>query len=119
VAFEIHAICFCNQKVALMKPSAILLLLINPFLEAGLRRRDYREFLVRSAVRSVGMTQKRSIQLSAELCVAAEQRYQHVYGNIEELLDAVLAELVRDDAARLDEAEQELVQRRLRELGYL
>jgi hypothetical protein len=67
----------------------------------------------------VGLTQKRSIQLSAELCVAAEQRYQHVFGNIEELLDAILAELIRDDAARLDQAEQELVQRRLRELGYL
>ena len=67
----------------------------------------------------MGLTQKRSVQLSVDLCVAAEQRYRHVFGNIEELLEAVLAELARDEAVKLDEAEQELVQRRLRELGYL
>jgi hypothetical protein len=42
-----------------------------------------------------------------------------VFGNIEQLLEAVLTELVRDQAAKMDEAEQELVQQRLRELGYL
>jgi hypothetical protein len=67
----------------------------------------------------MALTQKRSVQLSDELCVAAERRYAAVFGNIEQLLEAVLTELVRDEAAKLDEAEQELVQQRLRELGYL
>lgn len=67
----------------------------------------------------MALTQKRSVQLSDELCVAAERRYGDVFGNIEQLLEAVLTELVRDEAAKLDEAEQELVQQRLRELGYL
>jgi hypothetical protein len=65
------------------------------------------------------LTQKRSVQLSDELCIAAERRYRDVFGNIEQLLEAVLTELVRDEAAKLDEAEHELVQQRLRELGYL
>jgi hypothetical protein len=67
----------------------------------------------------MALTQKRSVQLSDELCVAAERRYAGVFGNIEQLLEAVLTELVRDQAAKMDEAEQELVQQRLRELGYL
>jgi AAA+ superfamily predicted ATPase len=67
----------------------------------------------------MALTQKRSVQLSDDLCVAAERRYQNVFGNIEQLLEAVLTELVRDEAAKLDEAEQQLVQQRLRELGYL
>jgi hypothetical protein len=67
----------------------------------------------------MALTQKRSVQLSDELCVAAERRYAGVFGNIEQLLEAALTELVRDRAAKMDEAEQELVQQRLRELGYL
>lgn len=77
------------------------------------------ERLVRSAVRRVTLSQKRSVQLSEELCVAAERHYRSVFGNIEQLLEAVLTELVRDEAAKLDQDEQELVQQRLRELGYL
>lgn len=59
------------------------------------------------------------MQLSEDLCVAAEHHYRNVFGNIEQLLEAVLTELVHEEPARLDHDEQELVQQRLRELGYL
>jgi hypothetical protein len=65
------------------------------------------------------LREKRQVQLSAELCTAAEERYRSIFSSLDQLLEAVLHELVRDEAARLDEAEENLVQRRLRELGYL
>jgi hypothetical protein len=65
------------------------------------------------------VTQKRSVQLSADLCELAETRYQSTFGSIEQLLESVLSELLRDDATRLDQAETQLVEQRLRDLGYL
>jgi len=70
-------------------------------------------------VGELGLIQKRSVKLSVDLCAAAEQRYRDVFQDIEQLLEAVLTELVHDGAAKLDKAEQALVQQRLRELGYL
>jgi hypothetical protein len=67
----------------------------------------------------MALTQKRSVQLSDDLCVAAERRYRNVFGNVEQLLETVLTELVREESAKMDQDEQELVQQRLRELGYL
>ena len=65
------------------------------------------------------MLQKRSVQLSADLCESAEQRYRSAFGNIEQLLEAALTELLRDDAAKLNHQETQLVEQRLRDLGYL
>ncbi len=68
---------------------------------------------------SIGLTQKRTVQLSAELCATAERRYGAAFANVEQLLETVLNELLRDDAAKMDEADEQLVEQRLRELGYL
>jgi hypothetical protein len=65
------------------------------------------------------MTETRQVILPADLCAVAEQRYQGKFGTLEELLTCVLRELVRDDAFQADEAEQRIVEQRLRELGYL
>jgi hypothetical protein len=65
------------------------------------------------------VTQKRSVQLSADLCELAETRYQSTFGSVEQLLESVLTELLRDDAAKLNQAETQLVEQRLRDLGYL
>ena len=59
------------------------------------------------------------MQLPADLCAAAEKKFGHVFASLEELLVFVLRDLARDEAARPDEAEQRLVEQRLRELGYL
>lgn len=65
------------------------------------------------------MTETRQVNLPAELCATAEQRYHDKFGSLEELLTCVLGELVREDAFQADEAEQRIVEQRLRELGYL
>jgi hypothetical protein len=65
------------------------------------------------------MPQMRTVQLPADLCADAEKKFDSVFGSVEELLAFVLRDLLRDDARAADEAEQRLVEERLRELGYL
>lgn len=61
----------------------------------------------------------RDIQLSAELCRTAEQRFASRFGGIEEMLTFVLQHLLRDDVAKLDQAEQRIIEERLKDLGYM
>jgi hypothetical protein len=65
------------------------------------------------------VTEMRSVNLPAELCAQAEKKFGKNFGNVEQLLEFVLRDLLRDDAAQADAAEQRLVEERLRELGYL
>ena len=62
---------------------------------------------------------RRNISLPDDLCAAAQQKFGHKFADVEALLEYILRELVRDDAARLDEEEQRMIEQRLRELGYL
>jgi len=41
------------------------------------------------------------------------------FASLEALLEFVLGELLRDDADKLDQAEQSVLEKRLRDLGYL
>jgi hypothetical protein len=61
----------------------------------------------------------RNVQLPADLCSAAEKKFGHAFANLEELLTFILRDLSRDSAAQFDQAEQRLVEERLRALGYL
>lgn len=70
-------------------------------------------------MRECRLREKRQVQLSADLCTSAEERYRDIFSSVDQLLESVLHELVRDEAVRFDEAEEILVQQRLRELGYL
>jgi hypothetical protein len=65
------------------------------------------------------MTQMREVRLPAELCDAAEKKFAHKFGSLEELLAFILRDLLRDEAAQLDQAEQRMIEDRLRELGYI
>jgi len=65
------------------------------------------------------MTEMRPVQLPADLCAAAEKKFGQTFSCVEELLAFVLRDLTQDEASRFDEAEQRLVEQRLRELGYL
>ena len=65
------------------------------------------------------MDGKRTVILHEELCSAAEQRFARRFGGLEELLTAALEELVRDDALRMDEKEQQIIEERLKGLGYI
>ena len=65
------------------------------------------------------MTEARIIQLPADLCLAVEKKFAGTFASLEELLTVALRELLRDEASRLDAAEQAFLEQRLRELGYL
>ena len=79
----------------------------------------YRDSMGLCLCRGGCMTEMRHVPLPADLCAAAETKFSHVFGTLEELLIFVLRDLSRDEAARADQAEQRLVEERLRELGYL
>ena len=57
--------------------------------------------------------------LPADLCTQAEKKFAGNFGSLEQLLEFVLRDLLRDDALHADEAERRMVEQRLRELGYL
>jgi hypothetical protein len=61
----------------------------------------------------------RSVGLPSALCNAAEQKFASRFGTLELFLTYVLQELVRDDAAQLDQDEQRIVEERLKDLGYV
>ena len=65
------------------------------------------------------MTETRTVNLPAELCVQAERKFGEKFGSLEQLLEYVLRDLLRDDTAQADEGEQRVIEQRLRELGYL
>jgi hypothetical protein len=65
------------------------------------------------------VTETRTVNLPAELCVQAEKKFGEKFGSLEQLLEYVLRDLLRDDAAQADEGEQRVIEQRLRELGYL
>jgi hypothetical protein len=64
-------------------------------------------------------TPLRDVRLPAQLCSEAEQRFAARFDNLEHLLTFLLRELLRDDAAEMDQAEQSIIEERLRDLGYI
>jgi Arc/MetJ-type ribon-helix-helix transcriptional regulator len=65
------------------------------------------------------MNGTRSICLPEELCRAAEQRFAGRFSSVDELVANLLQELLRDDASKMDEHELEIIEHRLRGLGYV
>ena len=65
------------------------------------------------------MIARRQISLPEELCASAEQQFGGRFGGFELFLEFVLRELVRNDGEMLDKAEKAVLEKRLRDLGYL
>jgi hypothetical protein len=65
------------------------------------------------------MTARRQFSLPEALCASAEQQFGTRFGGLESFLEFALRELVRTDAEGLDKAEQAILEKRLRDLGYL
>lgn len=61
----------------------------------------------------------RDVSLPESLCDAAETKFSKNFGSIEELLTHVLNQLLREDALAMDESEQQVIEERLRGLGYI
>ncbi len=64
-------------------------------------------------------TDVREVRLPAELCTDAERRFAARFGSLEDLLVFVLRELLRDGAVQMDQAEQRVIEQRLKDLGYI
>ncbi len=62
---------------------------------------------------------RRQVNLPEELCAAAETRYGQHFASLESLLEYVLRELTESEAESLDQAEQAILEKRLRDLGYI
>lgn len=65
------------------------------------------------------MTQYRTVQLPEDVCAQAEEWLKGRFDNIEALIDFLLREIMKDDGSTLDQREEEIVQQRLRDLGYI
>jgi hypothetical protein len=65
------------------------------------------------------VNQYRSVRLPEELCREAENWLKGRFDNLEALISFALQEIIKDDSTKLDQEEEELVQQRLRDLGYI
>jgi len=65
------------------------------------------------------MTNTRTITLPEELCQAVEKRFAHRAASVEEFIKMALAQFLREDALVMDAAEQQIIEERLKGLGYI
>jgi hypothetical protein len=65
------------------------------------------------------MTQLRTVSLPQDLCAEAERQFGSRFDNLEALLTFVLQEVTKVDASLLDQAEEQMIEQRLKDLGYL
>jgi hypothetical protein len=65
------------------------------------------------------MQETRTVHLPAKLCADAEARWGARFGSIDELLMFLLEELNHTEGEQLDQAEEQAVEQRLRDLGYI
>lgn len=63
--------------------------------------------------------QFRTVRLPEELCKQAEAWLKGRFENLEALLTFILREAIKDEGRKLDLQEEEMVQQRLRDLGYI
>jgi hypothetical protein len=61
----------------------------------------------------------RTVRLPQELCEQAERWLEGRFDSLEALITFTLQEIVNDDCSKLDQQEEEMVQQRLRDLGYI
>ncbi|HVO59516.1 MAG TPA: hypothetical protein VMT53_01205 [Terriglobales bacterium] len=61
----------------------------------------------------------RTVRLPESLCAAAEKGWGARFGSIDDLLIFLLQELNQDQGKRMDKAEEQAVEQRLRDLGYI
>ncbi len=62
---------------------------------------------------------RRQLSLPEDICRLAEQRFGKRFESLESILEFVLRELTENDAEVLDQTEQKILERRLRDLGYI
>ena len=63
--------------------------------------------------------QYRDVRLPESLCAEAEVWLKGRFESLEALIIFALQEITKDEGATLDQQEEEMVQQRLRDLGYI
>lgn len=58
-------------------------------------------------------------RLSESLARAAEKKFGSRFSSLEELLEFVLQELLDESAVQMDQADEQMIEQRLRDLGYV
>jgi len=64
-------------------------------------------------------TSLRQVNLPEDLCSVAEKLYEKQFQSLEKLIVFLLEEVTRQDAVRLDQDEQRIIEARLKALGYI
>ena len=59
------------------------------------------------------------VHLPAKLCESALERFGSRFDSIDALLTFILQEVLFSDAVKMDEAEQRMLEARLKDLGYI
>ena len=65
------------------------------------------------------MNQYRTVKLPEDLCVAAEKFRTGRFESLEALISFLLQEVVKDDVSKFDQAEEQMIEQRLKDLGYI
>ena len=65
------------------------------------------------------MTESRLVSLPQSLCAEAERQFKSQFDSVEALLVFILQEVTKADATQLDQHEIQMIEQRLRDLGYL
>lgn len=65
------------------------------------------------------MPEMRTVRLPSKLCADAETRWSARFGTLDDLLIFVLEELSRNEGEQMDQVEEQAVEQRLRDLGYI
>jgi len=65
------------------------------------------------------MSQYRTVNLPEDLCVAAEKFMKGRFESLEALISFLLQEVVKDDVSKFDQAEEQMIEQRLKDLGYI
>jgi hypothetical protein len=65
------------------------------------------------------MTQYRTVNLPEDLCAAAEKFLTSRFDSLEALISFLLQEVVKDDAIKYDQVEEQMIEQRLKDLGYI
>ena len=64
-------------------------------------------------------TPPRKISVPEDLYLELEARLGPHFGSVDDMICFIIRELLRSDTRALDEAEQQMIRTRLKDLGYL
>lgn len=65
------------------------------------------------------MSDMRTLRVPENLCREAETKFGLRFGTVDEFVTAMMAELLRNQSEIMDQAEEKIIEERLKSLGYI